>query len=190
MLRMLDMLRKTSTARIQRARACVITQFAAQLDYDELDRPHCYCFGAVTCDPPHGSGILHKIEARIYVPMGTLAPSWISCDCGDACFRWEVALTKKHSSSKRYSNGNNPVVTNPAMITSLCKHAVRFLTKVTSAARVRKILFGIPNADVRRLKQIMDQRGIPEQFPRLQPNLTGRPTVRVPTEANGHPRRR
>jgi len=171
---MLDMLRRTSTARVQRARSCVIGQFAAVLDYDQLERPHCYCLGAVTCNPPAGSGIIHKIEARIYVPMGTQAPSWVSCDCGDSCFRWEVAQTHNHSSSKRYSNGEPPVIRNPGLVPSLCKHAVKFLTKAVTSAKVRKILFTIPNADVRRLKQIMDQRGIPEELPRRRPNLTGR----------------
>lgn len=45
-----------------------------------------------------------------------------SCDCKDFKYRWEVSNKMIGASVIKYSNGAFPVVTNPAMLPSLCKH--------------------------------------------------------------------
>ena len=48
----------------------------------------------------------------------------VSCPCQRFTFYFEVALTKKGASKIKYSNGDMPHVTNPNMLTGLCKHLV------------------------------------------------------------------
>jgi len=82
------MLRVTPSAILRRAKVSTIAQFAVQRDYDQLNRPHAHIIGAVVCPPPNGTGKLHKVEARLYAPAGTISPTWVSCDCGN--FRYCV----------------------------------------------------------------------------------------------------
>jgi len=48
-----------------------------------------------------------------------------SCSCGDFKFRWEVALERKDAAEIEYSNGQPPVINNPQMVPSACKHLVK-----------------------------------------------------------------
>lgn len=48
-----------------------------------------------------------------------------SCSCGDFKFRWEVALERKDAAEIEYSNGDPPIINNPLMIPSACKHLVK-----------------------------------------------------------------
>jgi hypothetical protein len=48
----------------------------------------------------------------------------VSCPCERFTYYFEVALAKKGASKIKYSNGDMPVVTNPHMITGLCKHLI------------------------------------------------------------------
>jgi hypothetical protein len=58
------------------------------------------------------------------------------CDCKDFQFRWEVALNKNDASRVVNSNGALPVITNPRMRNSLCKHIAsaydNYLNKIKS----------------------------------------------------------
>jgi hypothetical protein len=162
-----EMLRATPTAILKRAKQSTVVQFAVTPDYDQLNRPHAYIVGAVVCAPPNGTGKLHSVEARLYNPM-TNAPTWVSCDCGSHRYTWEVALTNQQSSSKRCSNGKQPTCRNPRNIPGLCKHLARFLSKAITSAAVRKVLFGFPAKEIKRIRQegLMNKRGIPEKLPK------------------------
>lgn len=46
----------------------------------------------------------------------------VSCSCADFRYRWEVALNRKVAAEIEYSNGELPVIRNPSMRTSSCKH--------------------------------------------------------------------
>lgn len=58
------------------------------------------------------------------------------CDCKDFKYRWEVALNKNDATRIISSNGALPVIRNPRMINSLCKHIASayndYLNKIKS----------------------------------------------------------
>jgi hypothetical protein len=161
------MLRATPTAILKRAKQATVVQFAVTPDYDQLNRPHAYIVGAVVCAPPHGTGKLHSVEARLYNPV-TQAPTWVSCDCGNMRYTWEVALSNHMSSSKRCSNGKAPSCRNPRQIPGLCKHLAKFIAKAITSSAVRKVLFQLPAKEVKKVRQegLMNKRGIPERLPK------------------------
>lgn len=162
------MLRVTPSAILKRAKSSSIAQFAVQRDYDQLNRPHAHIVAAVVCPPPNGTGKLHKVEARLYAPAGTISPTWVSCDCGNFRYTWEVADMLAHSSSVKYSNGALPNIRNPQKVTALCKHLARLLSYATRARKVSKVIFEIPADEIKRVKPIMKQRGVPQKLPRRQ----------------------
>ncbi len=56
----------------------------------------------------------------------------VSCSCPDFTYRWEVALAKKKAATIEYSNGEDPIMTNPAMVPAACKHLVAVYNKIKS----------------------------------------------------------
>lgn len=54
----------------------------------------------------------------------------VGCSCQDAKFRWEFANAQKGAADIYYSNGQPPVVTNPALRVSMCKHLVALYLKI------------------------------------------------------------
>jgi hypothetical protein len=55
----------------------------------------------------------------------------VSCPCERFTYYYEVALTKKGASKVKYSNGDMPVVTNPNMLTGMCKHLIALSKELT-----------------------------------------------------------
>jgi hypothetical protein len=55
----------------------------------------------------------------------------VSCPCERFTYYWEVALTKKGAAKIHYSNGDMPVVTNPNMLTGICKHLIALAKELT-----------------------------------------------------------
>jgi hypothetical protein len=55
-----------------------------------------------------------------------------SCSCPDFKYRWEVALNRKQAAEIEYSNGELPVIRNPAMRATFCKHCLALFTKIES----------------------------------------------------------
>lgn len=170
----------------KRAKACALVSFNVVEDYDDLNRPHAYIMSGVVCSPPKGSGKIHKVEARLYNPFGKVSPTWISCDCGNFRFTFEEFLVPHHSSSMRYVDGPNRNVRNPSRIPGICKHSIRLLTYATRSTKVRKVLFQTPTLKQLGLKKnVMKQRGIPENYPKQ-----GRPVVDRPVLPPKKTRRR
>jgi len=58
------------------------------------------------------------------------APVLVRCTCDYFTFNCEVALTKKGASKIKQSNGDKPVVRNPNMIPTPCKHLHKVLTMI------------------------------------------------------------
>lgn len=56
--------------------------------------------------------------------ISTKRLSWIWCSCPSFLYNWEVALTAVGSSNIVDSNGEKPVIRNPAMKPGCCKHQV------------------------------------------------------------------
>ena len=56
------------------------------------------------------------------------APLLVRCSCDYFTFNCEVALTKRGASAIKQSNGEKPVVRNPSMIPTPCKHLYKVLT--------------------------------------------------------------
>lgn len=54
----------------------------------------------------------------------------VACSCDDNMFRWEFANSEKGASEIEYSNGQPPVVTNPAYKPGLCKHLVALVEAI------------------------------------------------------------
>lgn len=52
----------------------------------------------------------------------------VRCSCDYFTFNCEVALTKRGASSIKQSNGEKPVVRNPKMVPTPCKHLLKLLT--------------------------------------------------------------
>lgn len=48
----------------------------------------------------------------------------VSCECDRFMYYFEYALMKKGAAKVKYSNGEPPVVTNPNLITGMCKHLI------------------------------------------------------------------
>lgn len=48
----------------------------------------------------------------------------VSCPCERFTYYCEYALTKKGAAKIKFCNGDPPVVTNPNMITGMCKHLI------------------------------------------------------------------
>ena len=162
----------------QRAKKCVLLTFGVNEDFDDLNRPHAYIMAQVVCPAPDGTGSPHKVEARLYNPFGKVSPTWVSCDCGNFRYTWEEYLVPFHSSSERYIEEPGKNIRNPQHIPALCKHLVAVLSTATRSAKVRKVLFMAPSLRQLGLKKpIMNQRGIPEMYPKR-----GRPVVERPVD--------
>jgi len=152
---------------LKRAAACKLARFAVEVDYDQHNRPHAYCIGGVVCPPPNGSGSIHKVEARLYAPWGSReSPTWLSCDCGNFRYTWEVALQEAKSSSNRCSNGDQPAKRNPSKVPALCKHLVRFLQYATKSRDVMKAIAEIPVEEIKKSKKKMNLRAYPKRIPK------------------------
>lgn len=54
----------------------------------------------------------------------------VSCPCERFTYVFEVALMKKGAAKIKYSNGDMPHVTNPNMITGMCKHLIALSTEL------------------------------------------------------------
>jgi len=54
----------------------------------------------------------------------------VSCSCGDFTFRFETALNKRGAAEIEYSNGEDPVMTNPTLRPQACKHIVRLYLSI------------------------------------------------------------
>lgn len=84
---------------------------------------------------PHGR-LVRVTSGSKYVTMITFVDKKlhciVSCSCDDNLFRWEVANTKRKASEIEYSNGENPVVTNPKLNPGLCKHLYAVFVSVRS----------------------------------------------------------
>lgn len=72
-------------------------------------------------NPKRGSGSTYVTSVETNGKM-----SVVSCSCEDFAYRWEVALNKKKAARIQYSNGEDPVDTNPRMIPGCCAHLIRF----------------------------------------------------------------
>lgn len=161
-----------------RAKTVTLVTFSVVEDFDDLNRPHAYIMATTINPPPAGSGKPHKTEARLYNPFGKSSPTWVSCNCGNFRYTWEEFLVPHHSSSKRYVNGPNKGIRNPAKIPALCKHLVRLLTYATRSAKVRKVLFQTPSLRELGLKKnIMKQRGIPATMGKRSRPVVERPAL-------------
>jgi hypothetical protein len=55
----------------------------------------------------------------------------VSCPCQRFTFYFEYALAKKGAAKIKYSNGEPPHVTNPALATGICKHLIALAKELT-----------------------------------------------------------
>lgn len=54
----------------------------------------------------------------------------VSCSCPDFLYRWEYALTDSGAAEIEYSNGEFPIIRNPSLKTSYCKHLLALYEKI------------------------------------------------------------
>ncbi|QBQ74619.1 hypothetical protein BcepSauron_239 [Burkholderia phage BcepSauron] len=62
----------------------------------------------------------------------------VSCSCPDFRYRWEVALNRKQAAEIEYSNGELPVIRNPRMTTSSCKHLFKLYETIKPQLPARR----------------------------------------------------
>lgn len=65
-----------------------------------------------------------------YEGRGPATKVLVTCSCPDHKYRWEYALTAKQGSKILYSNGERPVVTNPALRLGCCGHVFKLITEL------------------------------------------------------------
>ena len=77
---------------------------------------------------PQRAGYVYSGPAKP-PPFTIETDAWASCSCEYFLYHCEVADTRKGSSSIRYSNGAAPHITNPQLVSHLCKHILAALRK-------------------------------------------------------------
>jgi hypothetical protein len=73
----------------------------------------------------------HKY-VTVFVFLDTKLHVRVSCSCPDFLYRWEVALHAKDAAEIEYSNGDAPMITNPNMKATFCKHCCALYSKIES----------------------------------------------------------
>lgn len=73
----------------------------------------------------------HKY-VTVFVFLDTKLHVRCSCSCADFMYRWEVALHKKDAAEVEYSNGDVPMITNPKMTATFCKHCIALYNKIAN----------------------------------------------------------
>ncbi len=63
-------------------------------------------------------------KVRIYTdkPVNSRSGAWVTCDCNDFKYRWEVVLTGRGSSKLSNADNVEPNVKNPKKVAGVCKH--------------------------------------------------------------------
>jgi hypothetical protein len=80
-------------------------------------------------DPKTGEPISMYQGPEDPPPFTVDTKCWVSCSCEYFLYHCEVADFVEDASAIKYSNGNLPGHTNPAMVSHLCKHLVAALRK-------------------------------------------------------------
>ncbi len=132
MLTLKQFMAKTDSERKQRAKYVRITRMKTGHLKNGLGYVACQSYSTHKVDDT--GKLVRAIDPQHYVTMITFIDSKLhvhfSCSCLDLCFRFEFSNEKKNAGIIEYSNGEAPIVTNPKMLPSLCKHGVALVERI------------------------------------------------------------
>jgi hypothetical protein len=103
--------------------------------WDSLGRGYVACasYSTKIWDNYKRKFVLNKVRNRyvtVIVFLDTRLHVVVSCSCPDFKYRWEVALNHKQAAEIEYSNGELPVIRNPTMRATNCKHLYALYQKI------------------------------------------------------------
>ncbi len=108
--------------------------------FDSLGRGYVACasYSTKIWDPIKKRYVINKTgpgkkPARyvtVFVFLDTRLHVIVSCSCPDFKYRWEVALNQAEAAEIEYSNGEMPIVRNPNLRKTMCKHCIALYQKI------------------------------------------------------------
>jgi len=117
--------------------ASIIT-FVVTPDRDQANQPVAYVMSSIRRLPPQGSGLLHRVEVKVYDEANTDSPIWATCTCASWLYRSEVAWSLKGSSNLLHSNGKLPNTRNPSYEPWCCPHVAKVLGRILKSKAVKQ----------------------------------------------------
>lgn len=96
----------------------------------------------------------------------------LSCSCPDFMYRFEVALHNNQAANIEYSNGELPVMTNPAMVAACCKHCIALFDRLRGVM-TKKMMAPM------KVRKNVKASVIPSRFKQNQASIVVKPTSRL-----------
>jgi hypothetical protein len=119
---------------------CIKVTYSVQPKKDPVfGRPYASVLAGVKRNPPKGSGMIHKVEFRMYDEQSMNADIWASCDCGSWTYRAEITWSTKGSSDVIYTKDHPtlPYIRNPKGLVWACPHVLHIMSYALFDKRVK-----------------------------------------------------